>query len=380
MNTAPDVTASLKGLSRDGVGFLLGASFKNCMVLFQLLWLLPLASATSADDFTARAGIYLDSISKTQSFSGTILVAHRGRVLSKRGYGFANAEWSVPNTPQTKFEIGSLTKQFTATAILQLVQAGRLRLESPVAVYIPDLPQTWSRITIHHLLTHTSGIPNTAKLSDYTQGLHHHYTPEELIGLVRDRPLDYEPGAKWKYSNTDYYLLGYLIERISAEPYAAYLQQHLFGPLAMTNTGYNSYAAVLPRRAMGYADENGQLRNAERPDPSIPFSAGAVFSTVEDLFRWDEALYAEKIIKRSTQDKMFTSYKQGSEGYGYGWFLTSKDGRIKQYHEGSTFGFASFIARYPNDHLLIVVLSNQEGTDVKTVADTLARLAFDELK
>ncbi len=350
------------------------------MVVFQLLWLVPLASAAGVYDFTARAGLFLDSISKTQSFSGAILVAHRGQVLIKRGYGFANAEWSVPNTPQTKFEIGSLTKQFTATAILQLVEAGKLRLDSPVAAYIPDLPQTWSRITIHQLLTHTSGIPNTAKLSDYTQGLHHHYTPQELIGLVRDRPLDYEPGAKWKYSNTDYYLLGYLIERVSAEPYATYLQHRLFGSLAMMDTGYNSYTAILPRRATGYADENGQRQNAERPDSSIPFSAGAVYSTVEDLLIWDEALYNEKITKRSTQEKMFTSYKEGGEGYGYGWFLTAKEGRKKQYHEGSTFGFASFLARYPDDHLLVVVLSNQEGTDVKTVADTLAQLAFEGLK
>jgi CubicO group peptidase (beta-lactamase class C family) len=348
----------------------------NRAVILQLLWLFPLAAATSADDLRTRAGTYLDSLSKTQNFSGAILVAHRGRVLIKCAYGFANVEWSLPNTTQTRFEIGSLTKQFTATAILHLVEAAKLRLDVPISTYIPDLPNAWSRITVHQLLTHTSGIPNTAKLSDYPQGLHHQYSPEELIGLVRDRPLDYEPGAKWKYSNTDYYLLGYLIERLSAESYATYLQQHLFGPLSMTDTGYNSYVTILARRANGYVREGGQLQNAERPDPSIPYSAGAVYSTVEDLFKWDEALYADTIIKRASQDKMFSSYKGGSEGYGYGWFLTSKDGRQKQYHEGSTFGFGSFIARYPSDHLLVVVLSNQEGTDVKSIADTLGRLAF----
>jgi D-alanyl-D-alanine carboxypeptidase len=352
----------------------------NCVVALQLFWLFPLVSAKSADDFSTRAGTYLDSISKTQRFSGAILVAHRGRALFKGGYDLANIEWSVPNTPQTKFEIGSLTKQFTATAILQLLDAGKLRLDAPISTYISDLPNAWSRITIHQLLTHTSGIPNTGKLSDYVQGLHHHYTPQELLGLVRDRPLDYEPGAKWKYSNTDYYLLGYLIERLSSESYAVYLQHHLFGPLAMADTGYNSYDRIVLRRATGYARDNGELQNAERPDPSIPYSAGAVFSTVEDLLKWDEAFYAERVIKRATQDRMFTSYKGRGEGYGYGWFLTSEEGRQKQYHEGSTFGFGSFIARYPNDHLLVVVLSNQEGTDVKSIADSLARIAFDSMK
>jgi CubicO group peptidase (beta-lactamase class C family) len=352
----------------------------NRVIVFQLLWLFLLASATSADDFSIRAGTYLDSLSKTQNFSGSILVAHRGQVLFKGAYGFANVEWSVPNTPQTKFEIASVSKQFTASAILQMVEAGKLRLDAPISTYLPDLPKTWSRITIHHLLTHSSGIPNTGKLSDYTQGLHHHYAPEELIALVRDRPLDYEPGAKWKYSNTDYYLLGYLIERLSTESYATYLQHHLFGPLGMADTGYNSYTTILARRATGYAREAGQLQNAERPDPSIPYSAGALFSTVEDLFKWDEALYAETMLKHATQEKMFTSYRSGSEGYGYGWFLTSKEGRQKQYHEGSTFGFGSFMARYPDDHLLVVVLSNQEGTDVKSIADTLAHLAFEIIK
>jgi CubicO group peptidase (beta-lactamase class C family) len=352
----------------------------NRLAVLRLLCLFYFAFATRADECATRAAAYMDSVSKAQNFSGAILVAHQGRVLFKNAYGFANAEWSVPNTPQTKFEIGSLTKQFTATAILHLVEAGKLRLDAPISTYIPDLPHVWSRISIHQLLTHTSGIPNTEKLSDYTQGLHHVYTPSELIALVQNRPLDYAPGTKWKYSNTDYYLLGYLIERISTESYADYLQHHLFGPLAMTDTGYNSYTTVLPRRATGYVREVGQLQNAERPNPSIPYSAGAVFSTVEDLFKWDEALYAEKIIKRATQDKMFTSYKEGGEGYGYGWFISSKEGRKKQFHEGSTFGFGSFIARYPNDHILVVVLSNQEATDVKTIADTLARLAFEGLQ
>jgi len=341
---------------------------------------LALIPAKGADDFMTRAGTYIDSISKTQRFSGSILVAQRGRVLLKGGYGLANIEWLMANTPQTKFEIGSLTKQFTATAILQLVEAGKLRLDAPISTYISGLPNAWSHITIHHLLTHRSGIPNTGDLSDYAQGLHHHYTPRELVGLVRDRPLDYEPGTKWKYSNTDYYLLGFLIEQLSGESYAAYLQYHLFEPVAMADTGYNSYERILPRRAVGYAREKGELHNAERPDPSIPYSAGAVFSTVEDLLKWDEALYDERIIKRATQDRMFTSYKERGEGYGYGWFLTSEEGRQKQYHEGSTFGFASFIARYPNDHLLIVVLSNQEGTDVKSIADTLGRIVFKSTK
>ena len=243
-----------------------------------------------------------------------------------------------------------------------------------------DVPPAWSNITVHQLLTHTSGIPNTTRLSDYTQGLDHAYSPQELIGLVRDRPLDYDPGTKWKHSNTDYYLLGYLVERVSGESYADYLQHHLFGQVAMADTSYNSYTTILARRASGYAREGGQLQNATRADPSIPYAAGAVFSTVEDLFKWDESLYRQKILKQSLQEKMFTSYKGGGEGYGDGWFVTFKEGRKKQYHEGSTLGFGSFVARYPDEHLLVIVLSNVEGTDVKTIADALARFAFESLQ
>jgi D-alanyl-D-alanine carboxypeptidase len=350
----------------------------NFAMVLRLLLALSFVLSGRAGDFASRVTIYMDSASKTQEFSGAILVARHGRVLVKNAYGLANAEWSVPNTPQTKFEIGSLTKQFTAVAILSLVQEGKLRLEAAISEYLSDLPQAWSHITIHQLLTHTSGIPNTSKLSDYTQGLNHSYSPEELIGLVRNRPLDHEPGTKWKYSNTDYYLLGYLIERLSGESYGDYLQRHLFGPVGMVDTGYNSYTAIIAKRATGYAREGGQLQNAMRADPSIPYSAGAIFSTVEDLFKWDEALYKERILNKALQQKMFTSYKESGERYGYGWFITSKEGRKKQYHEGSTFGFSSFIARYPDDELLVIVLSNEEGTDVKTIADGLARLAFED--
>src|SRR6185369_8540684 len=176
----------------------------NHLTVLRVLCVVSIGFESRAADFTNRAKEYMDSVTKTQNFSGAVLVAHQGRVLFKRASGFANVEWSVANTTETKFEIGSLTKQFTATAILHLVELEKLRLDAPISNYIPDLPQTWFHIRIHQLLTHTSGIPNTAKLSDYSQGLHHAYTPQELIALVRNRPLEYQPGTKWKYSNTDY--------------------------------------------------------------------------------------------------------------------------------------------------------------------------------
>jgi CubicO group peptidase (beta-lactamase class C family) len=264
----------------------------NVSVLVALFSLVSVAIESRADDLASRISNYMAHASQKQNFSGAILVAHQGRVLMK-AYGFANAEWSVPNTPQTKFEIGSLTKQFTAAAILKLVQDGKLRFEAPVSEYLSNVPAAWSPITIHQLLTHTSGIPNTSNLSDYAQGLDHTYSPEELIRLVKNRPLEYEPGTKWKYSNTDYYLLGYLIEQVSGESYEQYLEHHLFGPVAMRDSGYNSYTRIITRRACVYSREGGQLQNASRADPSIPYAAGAVFSTVEDLLKWDEALWTE---------------------------------------------------------------------------------------
>jgi CubicO group peptidase (beta-lactamase class C family) len=224
-------------------------------------------------------------------FMGSVLVAQNGKVLLDKGYGFANLEWDVPNTPTTKFRLGSITKQFTAASILLLEERGKLKVEDPVKKYMPNAPATWDKITIFHLLTHTSGIPSFTGFSDYESHEAQAMTPGKLVEWFRDKPLEFEPGTKWNYSNSGYVLLGYLIEKISGESYSDFVQQNIFTPLGMKDSGYDSNSAIIAHRAAGYTPGKSNPVNAGFVHMSIPFSAGALYSTTEDLLRWEQGLF-----------------------------------------------------------------------------------------
>ena len=304
---------------------------------------------------------------------GSVIVARAGKVLFKRSYGMADMERDVPNTPQTKFNIASLTKQFTGLAVLQLAERGKLTLEDPVSKYYADAPPAWKEITVYQLLTHTSGIPNPAALTDYPKGIAQAYTPKELIAIFENKALDFPPGTKRKYSNPGYYLLGYIIERVSGQSYADYIRQNILEPLGMHDSGYESNAGIVMHRALGYSWEGNALQNAAYVDWSIPYAAGALYSTVEDMHRWDEALYTEKLLGRQWLKRLFTPDKSG---YNYGWFIKSEGGKQKIYHEGNNPGYAAFIARYPDEKGLVVVLSNLDTAPVAKISDDLAALFF----
>src|ERR1700704_1575372 len=188
-----------------------------------------------------------------KQFMGTVLLAQDGKILLDKGYGFANLEWEIPNTPTTKFRLGSVTKQFTAASILLLEERGKLKVEDPVKKYMPDAPAAWDKITIFHVLTHTSGIPSLTSFPDFESHEAQAMTPDKLVEWFRDKPLEFEPGTKWNYSNSGYILLGYLIEKISGQSYSEFIQQNIFGPLGMKDSGYDSNAAIIPHRASGYA-------------------------------------------------------------------------------------------------------------------------------
>ncbi|HEY6230679.1 MAG TPA: serine hydrolase domain-containing protein, partial [Pyrinomonadaceae bacterium] len=229
-------------------------------------------------------------------FMGTVLVAQDGKIVLDKGYGFANLEWDIPNTPRTKFRLGSLTKQFTAASILLLEERGKLKIEDPVKKYMPDAPAAWDKITIFHLLTHTSGIPSFTGFADYRSREAEAITPEKLVEWFRDKPLEFEPGTKWNYSNSGYVLLGYLIEKISGQSYAEFVQQNIFTPLGMKDSGYDSNSAIIAHRAAGYTPGNSGPVNAGFVHMSIPFSAGALYSTTEDLLRWEQGLFGGKVL------------------------------------------------------------------------------------
>src|SRR5690349_24034858 len=216
-------------------------------------------------------------------FMGSVLVAQDGKVLLDKGYGFANLEWQVPNTPTTKFRLGSITKQFTAASILLLEERGKLKVEDPVKKYMPDAPAAWDKITIFHVLTHTSGIPSFTGFPDYESTEAIPTTPEKLVARFRDKPLEFEPGTKWNYSNSGYVLLGYLLEKISGQKYSDFVQQNIFTPLGMKDSGYDSSSTVIARRAAGYTQGKSGPVNAGFVHMSIPFSAGALYSTTENL-------------------------------------------------------------------------------------------------
>jgi D-alanyl-D-alanine carboxypeptidase len=330
----------------------------------------PPASARAAPERSSliQAEAYLSRLATAGKFSGTVLVARNGRPLFERAYGYAVAGWSIPNTTDTRFEIASLTKQFTGAAVLQLAEAGKLDLDSPVSRYYPAAPAAWADVTVRMLANHTSGLPKN-EIKDFTKGIAVPYTPDELVATFRDRPLAFRPGSSWAYTNTEYYLLAWIVEKQSGQSLGDYLARHIFAPAGMTHSGFVSTLAVVPRAAEGYTRENGRLRHRDYFDRSVELGAGGIYTTVGDLARWNAALDAGRLLKPAALTAMFTPSVPG--GYGFGWFITRRR-RLREFHEGSDPGFAAFEARYPDDGLLIVILSNLEAAPVRQIESELA--------
>ena len=254
-----------------------------------------------AQDFAAKADRLVATYVEQNKFSGSVLVARDGKPIFRKSYGFADREWDIPNTPGTKFRLGSITKQFTATCIMQLVEAGKINVDDPISKYYADSPAAWSKVTIHHLLTHTSGMPSYTELPGFFQKqAMSDRTPEEIIKLTQDQPLQFEPGSKFRYDNTGYIILGYVIEKVSGEKYADYLQKHIFDPLGMHDTGYDMAKDIIPHRASGYLYADGKWINSPYLAMSLPYAAGSLYSTVDDLLIWDQALYANKPVSAAS--------------------------------------------------------------------------------
>src|SRR5262249_32020654 len=292
------------------------------------------------------------------TFTGAVLVARGSDVVLSKGYGSANLEWNIPNTPTTKFRLGSITKQFTAASILLLEERGQLKVDDPLKKYLADAPPSWDGITIYNLLTHTSGIFNFTSLPGFalTQGTAS--TPEQTIAKVRDRALDFAPGEKMSYSNTGYVILGAIIEKISGQSYAAFVEKNIFAPLGMTDSGYDSTSAIVPRRAAGYSPgPNGSL-NAAYMDMSVPHAAGALYSTTEDLLRWEQALFGGKLLSADSLGRMTTPFKNN---YAFGLVVRQVNGRKEIWHNGGINGFNTSMSYYPESRTIVIVLGNLNG-------------------
>lgn len=313
-------------------------------------------------------------------FNGTVLVAREGQILYQRAFGLANREWNVPNDLATKFEIGSMTKQFTALLVLQFVNEGRIKLEAHVSDYLPYYRKdTGSRITVSQLLSHTSGVPNFISIPGFLDGpaSRRVYTVREFVNQYCSGDPEFEPGAKFSYSNSGYFLLGAILEQVSGDSYEQLLQERIFSPLGMKDSGYTHPETILPRRASGYERAAGGLRNARYYDMSIPFAAGALYSTVGDLFLWDQALYGERLLPARLRDLLF---KPNLESYGYGWgILVPKPGspyasESIPMHGGAIFGFQSLIERIPSHRELIVLLDNTDSPKLLDIAVEIRRV------
>jgi CubicO group peptidase (beta-lactamase class C family) len=348
---------------------------KASRLLLLLALLLLGAMTAAAQDGAAKLDEYLSAATKLGRFSGSVLVARDGKVILSKGYGLASAELEVPNTPQTKFRLGSITKQFTATAIMQLQERGKLSVQDPVCKYLSDCPKAWEEITIHHLLTHTSGIPNYTSFAEYRNKMTLPTPLPELLARFKDRPLDFKVGEKYAYSNSGYALLGHVIEQASGKKYEDFLRENIFAPLQMLSTGYDHSDRILKHRAAGYRRNGETLANAPYLDMTIPHAAGALYSTVEDLYLWDQALYTEKVLSRKSLDAMFTPVQSN---YGYGWGTASQGARKMISHGGGINGFSTFIARFPEEKATIIVLTNLEGSNPGRVSRDLAAIIFGE--
>ncbi len=326
--------------------------------------LAPIAIAAPAP---AAIDAFIARYQELGLFNGSALVADQGQVVLRKGYGLANMEWNIPNAPDTKFRLGSVTKQFTATLILQLVEQGKIDLNAPVTRYLPDYPaRTGDRVLIRHLLTHTSGIPGYTEVPAWGSKARDPYTPEKFIDFFSKLDLFFEPGTHFSYSNSGYFLLGVILEKVTGEPYEKLLRERIFALAGMNDSGYDSTAPLLAKRAAGYDKTfDGKYVNTGYLDMTQPYSAGSLYSTVEDLYRWDQTLYGDKILSSASKEKMFTP---GLSDYGFGWQITKKDGVTTIEHGGGINGFNTVITRNPESKRLIVLLNNTGGAPLNAMA------------
>lgn len=342
------------------------------------------AAVPPADEQLAR----LADAEVARAYSGgapgaAVLVKRSGAVVLRKGYGLAQLDFEVPVAPEHVFEIGSVTKQFTAATILRLAEQGRLSLADPVARFLPDFPTGGRTVTLEQLLSHTAGVPNYTDLPEWIPRWREDMSLATLIGLFAGRPLDFEPGQSWSYSNSGYVLLGAVIEKVTGRSYEDYVESELFAPLGMTGTRYGHQEEVVAGRVAGYVKGPAGWLNAPYLSLTQPYSAGALMSTVDDLARWSDALETGRVVSAASRDRMFTAaVLRGGEQdgvstrYGLGNALTTVAGRTAHEHGGGIHGFVADLLRVPDGDLLVIVLSNNPTVDAHGVAHRVAELAF----
>jgi D-alanyl-D-alanine carboxypeptidase len=336
-----------------------------------LLLVSTVARADKVDDFVKT------QMQKQHIPGLSLAVIRDGKVVKAKGYGLASVELSVPATRDTVYELGSITKQFTATALMMLVEEGKVGLDEKVTTCLSDLPDAWAPVTVRHLLTHTSGIKGYTEVPDFEKITVSDATPKEVIKTVASFPLQFQPGEKWAYSNTGYFLLGLIIEKASGKPYGDFLQERIFKPLGMTATRTNDLHDLIKNRACGYLWRDGGQHNADAISMTWPFAAGVLVSSVVDMAKWDAALYTERLLKKASLEQMWMPAKL-TDGkpttYGFGWAIETDAGHRRTSHGGGIPGFSTHIVRSVDDRLTVVALTNQERCDPSAITRGVAGL------
>ena len=353
-----------------------------CAIILLTLQLQGFAQGQSQK--AAKIDEVMSLASKYGLFNGTVLVADNGKVIYKKGFGLANMEWNIPNTPETRFRLGSITKQFTATLILQLVDQGKIKLDGKLSDYLPDYRKdVGQKVTVHQLLNHTSGIPSyTGQPGFFNDVSRNPYSVADFVKKYASNDLEFEPGSKFSYNNSGYFLLGAIIEKVTGQPYEKVLKEKIFDPLGMKNTGYDHHTTILEKRAAGYVKTPDGYLNAPYLDMSLPYAAGSMYSTVDDLYLWDQALYTDRVVSAPSKELM---YKPNMNDYAYGWFITkTKLGTGTETvpsinHGGGINGFNTLIMRYPVQKNLVVLLDNtSQGDSLDKLSQEITNILYDQ--
>lgn len=343
------------------------------MTRILIVLLLLSLSVQAQKDYAKQIGEYLQGHENIYEFSGAVLVAKKGEVIYKDAFGLANREWNIPNSVDTKFRIGSLTKQFTSAAILQLAAAGKLKLDDPLSKYVQNFPKSDS-VTIHMLLNHTSGIKSYTNMLKFGTVLTVPLSKDSIINFFKNEPYEFSPGTKYNYNNSGYFLLGYIIEKVSGQSYSNYISQHLYPKASLLNTSVDVLEIILPKRASGYMKDFKGWKNAQYISMEFPYSAGAIVSTVEDLHQWNMALHKGNILINDLYKKMTTPYL---ENYGYGLRIDSVDNHRRIGHSGGIPGFLSHNDYYPDQDIEVIVLSNNSSASTQ-IASGIGAIMFDK--
>ncbi len=349
-------------------------------LLFIAITTFPIQAQVSTDKaLIAKFDQMLTEKFKSNETGATALISKKGQIIYKKAFGMANLELNVPMQTENVFRIGSISKQFTAVAILQLMEQGKLSLQDDITKFIPDYPTHGHKITIEHLLTHTSGIQSYTNMIEFAPISRLDKKPEELIQFFKNQPMEFAPGTKWNYNNSGYFLLGYIIEKVSGKTYPEYIEENIFKALGMHNSYYGSDSKIIKNRAAAYGKDNKGFVNAEPLSMTLPYAAGSLQSTVEDLYKWNQAVHTYKLVKKETLDKAFTPYvlTDGKKtDYGYGWGIDNIQGSTAIQHGGGIPGFLTMGIYLPKEDVFVAVFSNCDCNSPDETAVKLAALTI----